>query len=137
MYAPLLREDLDRLATILPVRTVQLIWRYRPDSLEWRADSEDPLKPFVVEVRGFEPGKNPEYDRDFEEKVPWLRSLEPWLRFDIDESWRERDDGDCFRRGNWLRPALQPGSFSPAALERWRELLARLTAAFPEARSST
>lgn len=130
IYVPLLAGDLDRLVALFPPRRMQLVWRYRPDAIVWWPDAK-PSAPVVKEVRGFRPGDNSDYDRDFAKKEPWYRSLEPWVSFLVEPSWEWPAGGERFTRHDWVTPALRPGFFSPAAGDRWRQLLARLAARYP------
>ena len=126
LHVPLRREDLDRLAPLLPATGAMLIWQYCPDAVVWWPNIE---RPEVVEVRGFEPGKNPKddgYHAHFEAKLPWYRALGPCYDFKVEEAWRDRTPAEPFPASAWRGPALLSGRLSPAALELWRSLVARL-----------
>lgn len=124
-WVPLVGADMDRLAHLFPERDVQVVWQYRPDAIVWPADPRR-AKPFVVEVRGFQPGRFPEYDSHFELKSTWYRSLTPWIDFRVVDAWKRTSVAPDFQRGAWRAPQLERGDFSPAARRRWLELLGRL-----------
>jgi hypothetical protein len=126
IYVPLLDDDLDRLAPILPRTKCQITWRYKPDAVIWWPDSEHPGVPDVVEVRGFKPGSIVRYDTDFDVKVPWYGTLGQCYRFVLVEGWQLEDDGRSFRRNEWLNPPLERGWFTPAGLKVWTEQIRRM-----------
>jgi len=126
IFVPLFSDDLDRLAPILPRMQCQMVWRYTPDGIVWRPDSAHPDVPDVVEVRGYEPGTYPEYDKDFEAKLPWYLDLGSRYRFVPVDGWRMTNEGCSFSRNEWLNPAIERGWFSPSAREVWNELRRRM-----------
>jgi hypothetical protein len=126
LHVPLRREDLDRLAPVLPATGAMLTWQYCPDAVVWWPHMEEPE---VIEVRGFEPKKKPEednYSAQFEAKLPWYLALPPSYRFHVEDAWKDSRPAEAFQASAWRGPALLPGWLSPAALELWRGLVARL-----------
>jgi hypothetical protein len=129
LHAPLRREDLDRLAPVLPATGAMMTWRYCPDAVIWWPLGENPERPEVKEVLGFEPGESPEdeeYHRHFGTKLLWYVALGPCYDFKIEEAWRDRSPTEPIPASAWRGPALLPGWLSPAALGLWRGLAARL-----------
>jgi hypothetical protein len=125
LYVPLRREEMDRLAPVLPATAVMLTWLYCPDAVVWWPFTEEPE---VIEVRGFEPGTYPDYDRDFEAKLPWYQALGPCYLFRVDDAWQDRTPAEPFAASAWRGPPVAPGWASEAALGHWRDLVARLGA---------
>ena len=100
------------------------IWRYRPDFLIWGGGSASAPTVAVLEVLGFPPGANPDYDQGTASKKSYYQSLSDRLLYHEEPAWKEaRKRDESVQEKAWDNPPRLPGFVSPAARKLIRERL--------------
>jgi len=84
---PVLRHDCDALAEKLGLGLRPNLITYRPDFFVFDQAPQSDLRAFIVELRGFKPGKIPAYDNLLEKKSAYFRSLPGSIQYVCRDAW--------------------------------------------------
>lgn len=123
IFVPQRIEDLDRIATLLPSMPQSVLWSELMDGIEWQGQT-----PVLVEVQGFKPGANPDYDANLKKKLEKYRTLHPHFGCKVVPAWQQNLTPWCFRQSDWRQPQLNPGPRSDAAKQLVRDYVNALPA---------
>lgn len=118
IFVPLSIEALELVSGLLPQVPQQLLWHHLPDGIKWINGLAT-----IVEVVGFKPGENEEYDIDLEKKERWYRGMEAYYGYDPFEAWRHRRPQEAFNKRQWRSPKLVTGVLSLSAVGLLKTLL--------------
>jgi hypothetical protein len=120
-------DDIEQLAPVLPPESAGIEWEHLPDYFVWGLDPADPGRMTVVEVCGFEPRKNKEYDDDFDAKQPFYEGTVrgAGLKYHVEKAWLYPRGEEAFQRSSWVNPPITRGWMSRSAQDLVQSELGR------------